>query len=408
MSEQRTDDTPHPRIDLDAKLEAEIEAALGEGSLEDMLDLADQAASAASGERERRTGTVVSIHGGDVFVEFGPKSQGVCPLSVFPSAPDVGQRHEFVIERFDADEGLLVLSLKGVMARAEWQTLEPGQHVEARCTGVNKGGLEMEVAKHRAFMPAGQVDIRHIANLEVFIGEKMPCEVLELDRKRGRIILSRRAHLAAERESLRGKLLEGLEIGKRMPAVITSLKPYGAFADLGGLDGLIHISDMSYQRINDPSEVVKEGDQVEVQILKIDAAHEPPRVSLGMKQCMADPVEAAMEEIQQGATLTGRITKLMPFGAFVELRPGVEGLIHISELSHDRVNRVSAVVKPDEVVTVKVLGVDPGSRRISLSIKALKGGPTDDDMARDDDPQMRKLKAQLSRKFGDNLKGGLG
>jgi small subunit ribosomal protein S1 len=405
-----SDDTPRPPVDMDAKLEAEIEDALGDLSLEDMLDYADKPHQPGA-EREFKTGLVVNIHGDDVYVEFGPKSQGICPLSQFTEKPEPGQRLPFVIERYDEREGLLMLSREGAVRKAEWESLDVGQVVEARCTGTNKGGLELELAHHKAFMPAGQVDIRHIEDLEVFVGEKMPCEIIEIDRQRERIILSRRSHLETERARLREKLLDELEVGQTVAAVITSIQDYGAFADLGGIDGLIHISDLSYQRIRHPSEVVKDGDQVNVKVLKIDREADPVRISLGMKQTLEDPYQSQAGKLEVGGTVTGRVTKLMPFGAFVELAPGVEGLIHISELAHERINKVSSVVKPDQVVTVKVLSIDHDQRRIGLSLKAMQDpaeGGGGDESSRQEDPHLRKLKAQLGKKFGDNLQGGLG
>lgn len=438
-SRSSADQTQLP-VDLDAKLQDEIEAALGDMNLEDMMDSAASeqpkpssappASSMASRMRERatqqqttRTGTIVAVHGNEVMVEFGPKSQGMCSLDQFEQAPPLGESMEFILQRYDKDDGLYVLSRRGKpAAKSEWDSLAVGQTVEARCTGVNKGGLELEIANHRAFMPAGHVDLRHINELDVFIGEKMPCEVIELDRKRGRIILSRKSHLEAERRELRSQLLAELEVGQVRPAVIIRLQPYGAFADLGGIDGLIHVSDMSYERIGHPKEVVKEGDQVEVKILKIDLDADPIRISLGLKQLQTDPVKAAINELEEGATVTGKVTRLAQFGAFVEVSQGVEGLIHISELSHEHVKKPSHVVKPDEVVTVKVLSIDPKKRRIGLSLKALqepsggagagRGGRKADgggvEPLREEDPHLRKLKAQLSRKFGDNLKGGIG
>ena len=399
-----------PRVDMDAKLAAEIEDALGDMSLEDMLDLADQPKQAKGADRQRKTGTVMSIHGTDVFIEFGPKSQGVCPLAMFEAAPALGARMEFIVERFDKEDGLLILSRQGTVRKAEWESLEVGQVVEARCTGVNKGGLEMEVANHRAFMPAGQVDLRHIAELNVFVGEKMPCEVMEVDRQRGRIILSRRQHLESERTHLRAQLLGTLEVGQTLPAVIVSIRPFGAFADLGGMDGLIHISDLSYERVKTPSDVVKEGQQVTVKVLKIDRSVDPPKLSLGLKQTMEDPAKATLAAIKPGETVSGRVTKIMPFGAFVELGPGVEGLIHISELAHERVHTVGKVLRQDEIVTVKVLNIDPSSKRISLSLKAMKSREDHEaEIERKDDAKMRNLRAQLSKKFGPlTLKGGIG
>ncbi|MHC4992335.1 MAG: 30S ribosomal protein S1 [Planctomycetota bacterium] len=401
-----------PRVDLDATLEAEIEAALGDMSVDDMIDMGSTATQPARAgtQRETRTGSVVAIHGNDVLVEFGPRSQGICPLVQFREKPELGQRLDFMIERFDENEGLLVLSREGAVQKAEWEALEIGHVVEARCTGMVKGGLELMVAQHKAFMPASQVDVHFVKDISVLLNEKVICEVIELDRRRRRIVLSRRKVLAAEQEKRRKELLSSIEAGRQVTGMITSIQPYGAFADIGGIDGLIHISDMSYERIKHPSEVVKEGDQVQVQILKVELDQEPPRISLGMKQCMADPFQAKINELTPGETVSGKITKLMAFGAFMEVAPGVEGLIHISQLSHERVNRVSQVVKPDEIVTARVLSVDPDSRRISLSLKAMQERPEDGggELERKEDPHLRKLKAQLGKKFGDQLKGGIG
>ena len=390
--------------DLDDKLQAEIEAALGDMNLEDMLDIADQPARPSAKPVDKmKTGIVIKIYGDDVFVEFGPKSLGVCPRSEFSEPPTVGERHDFVVDRYDAKEGLLLLSRQGAIRKADWESLAVGQAVEARCTGHNKGGLELEIAKHRAFMPAGQIDLRHIDDLSVFVGEKMPCEIIELDRVRGRIILSRRKTLEAERVQLREKLLNDLKEGDQRPAVIRSVQPYGAFADLGGIDGLIHISDICHERIKHPSDRVKEGDEVQVQILKIDRSQDPPRIGLGMKQCMADPYHAHTANLREGDTVSGRVTRIMPYGAFVEIAPGVEGLIHISQLSSERVNKVSSIVKPNEVITVRVLDVDARSRRISLSLRAVQA-EEQSEVLRPEDPALRKLRA----KFGGDLKGGIG
>jgi small subunit ribosomal protein S1 len=400
-----------PRTDLDARLEAEITAALGDMSIEDMLDDEERPGALPAGpdrapQRQARRGTIVSVHGNDVIVEFGPKSQGVCDASQFDSKPEVGQQLEFVIERFDKREGLLVLSRGGAVSKAAWDTLGVGQTIEARCVAVNKGGLELEVAQHRAFMPAGHVDLRHVDNLERFVGEKLTCEIMELDRKTGRIILSRRIFLEAERARRREETLHKLDVGMEVTGTVTSLQPFGAFVDIGGVDGLIHISDLSYKRIGHPREVVREGEQVTVRVLKIDDRSDPPKIGLSLKQTMSDPFMSLGNELREGGTVTGRVTRIMPYGAFVEIAPGVEGLIHISELSHDRVGEVRNVVKPDEIVTVKVLAIDREQQRISLSLKAMK--------AKEELIQERRLDQameKLKTKYGSGkrgLKGGLG
>jgi small subunit ribosomal protein S1 len=399
---------------LDDQLQAEIEAALGDMSLEDMLDSTQQPRrgggpppATQAGGREMKTGTVITIHADLVYVEFGPKSQGICPLGQFEEAPQPGAQLEFIVDRYDKDEGLYVLSRKGSVTKAEWESLDVGQTVEARCTGMNKGGLEMEVANHKAFMPAGQADIRHIADLSIFLNEKFACEVIEIDRQRARIILSRRRVVEAQRARDREELLKKLAIGNTMPATITSVQPYGAFADIGGMDGLIHVSDMSHARLKHPSEVVKVGDVVQVQVTKLDTTVEPPKVGLSMKACLTDPYQSKLSELTPGATVNGKVTKIMPFGAFVELAPGVEGLIHISELSHERVQRVDQVVKADEIVSVRILTIDPGSRRISLSLKALKEKRGEATADRGESAELRRAKAKLAKKFGP-LKGGIG
>lgn len=391
--------TPDP---IDPQLQAEIDAALGEMSFGDIIE--NEAESGKRGGRPRRDGIIVSIRGTEVLIEFGPKLQGVCPLAQFDEAPKVGATETFVIDREDQAEGILFCSRPGEIQKAQWDTIDTGQIVEARCTGTNKGGLEMEVAGHPAFMPAGQVALHHVPDLTVFVGQKMPCEVIELDRKQNRMVLSRRGMLEAERAEARTKLMETLEPGKTLEALITSVKPYGAFADIGGLEGLIHVSEMGWDRIDDVSAIVKPGDNVMVQVLNIDHEHDPPRIALGMKQLTTDPFLSNLEGFSEGAVVTGTVKKLADFGAFVEIAPSLEGLVHISELSHERVKSTSDIVKEGQEVTVKVLSIDPATRRVALSIKQAGADP-ESQADRGEDPAMRKLKAR----FGDSpLKGGLG
>lgn len=364
----------------DADLEREIEEALGGMSIEELESGASSPRGTTRGGRQVRRGTVIRVRGADVFVEFGPRSQGVCPLAHFLQigdkiAPVEGSEHGFVVERFDPFEGLSILSLEGVTQKADWGTLAMGQIVEARCTGMNKGGLEMEVAHHRAFMPAGQVDVRHVADISVFIGEKFPVQIVELDKDKDRIVVSRKAVIAVERAEQREKLLAVLEVGQTRTATITSVQSYGAFADIGGVDGLIHVSDLSHERVKSAADVVKVGQVVSVKVLKLDLTQSPPKIGLGLKQLMDDPGVTALATLEAGSTVTGRVTKLMPFGAFIEIAPGIEGLVHISEISHERIPTVDKALRKDEVVTCKVLSIDAGKKRISLSIKALVEPP---------------------------------
>ncbi len=413
---------------LDEKLEAEINSALGGMSVEDLLDMPDQPQRPTSSRsvihREFRTGTVVRVRGGDVLVEFGPKSSGICPLTQFEEAPPIGTRLEFVVERFDANEGLSILSREGAVQKANWEALQQGQVVEAVCTGMNKGGLEFEVAKHKAFMPAGQVDLRHVKDISIFLGQKLSCEITQLDRARGRIVLSRRNVLEQERHRNADKVLASIEVGQELDATISTVQAYGAFADIGGIDGLIHVSDLSYDRVKHPGDVVREGDKVRVRVLKVDREQKPPKISLGMKQLVSDPTISAMNELAVGGTISGRVTKIMPFGAFIEVAPGVEGLVHISEISFERIETVEKVLTKDQIVNARILSIDPDRKRVGLSIKALldrpaptgggergsfgKGARGNDAMSiRPEDPAMRKLKAKFGA-GGSGLKGGIG
>ncbi|MBG81063.1 MAG: S1 RNA-binding domain-containing protein [Phycisphaerales bacterium] len=382
-------------------LDAEIESALGDRSIEDLLE--DDPLETS--QRPERTGTIVAIRGREVYVEFGPKMQGVCPLAQFKEPPTPGTEAEFLIERRDRSDDMLVLSRPGGVQRASWDHLEQGQVIEAMCTGTNKGGLEMDVAGHQAFMPSGQVDVFHVPDLTVMVGQKLTCRVIELDKRANRLVLSRRDVLEEERQRKREALMETLQVGQTHSAVITRVQPYGAFADIGGAEGLIHISDMSWERLQNPETLVKAGDQVMVQILKIDLEQQPPRIGLGMKQLTTDPFTATVGSVSEGEIVSGTVTRLAEFGAFVEIASGLEGLVHISELAHERVNRPSQIVKEGQVISVKVLKVDAEKKRIALSLKQAQGEDGGEEIDRGQDPMIRKLKA----KWGDGpLKGGIG
>jgi ribosomal protein S1 len=414
---------PQTRPAPDLSLEAEIEAALGSLSVEDLLDSSPKRVPLhrTTGGRQLRSGRVMQVRDGDVLVEFGPKSQGVCPVAQFEAPPEPGTEMEFMVERLDPFENVLILSRPGAVTRAEWGTLDIGQVVEARCVGVNRGGLEMEVAHHRAFMPAAHIDIRHIEDTSTLIGEKFPCMIIELKKERGRMVLSRRKVLERERDEKRKELLDSLKPGQRVSATIVSVQPYGAFADLGGIDGLIPIGQLAYEHIKHPSEVVTPGDVVELKVLRVEKAGKNSKVTLSRKGLMVDPVVTALESISAGSTVQGRVARYMEFGVLVELAPGLEGLVHATEITHERVHNPIHALKINETINVKVLSVDRKNRRVSLSVKALKDPPprTDARGGRDQrgpresdkpgeravDPAMKKLLA----KFGGNreLKGGI-
>ena len=428
MSDDQTPSTPSPAPStsrLDAGLEAEIAEALGGRSADELMSAPSRGAAPKSGGRQMRTGRVVQVHGQDVFVEFGPKSQGVCPIAHFEEPPALGESFDFVVERLDPFENMLILARPGQVTKAAFGDVEVGQLVEARCTGMNRGGLEMEFAHHKAFMPAAHVDLRHIEDISVFIGQKFPCEIIELKKEKGRMVLSRRKVLERDKAEKREQLMAVLEVGQQRSATIVSVQPYGAFADLGGADGLIPISELAHERLRHAKDAVKEGDVVEVKVIRVERQGKDTKITLSRKAVMADPVATAMKDLQEGATVTGRVTNLAEFGAFIELAPGVEGLVHISEITHDRLPNPVATLRKDEVVTVKILSIDEKKKRIALSIKALKDAPARPEredrggggrggrgrdreepmVERAADPAMQKL---LSKFGGGSLKGGLG
>jgi small subunit ribosomal protein S1 len=317
-----------------------------------------------------KKGKVFRIHGPDVFIDLpGGRTQGVLPLMQFPEGPPaIGTEVEVSIEGFDSANGVLLLSRKGAAIEADWSSVAAGMTVEARVTATNKGGLSVDVNGIRGFMPISQIDLYRVEDPEQFVNQRLLCLVAEVDPVERNLVVSRRALLEKQREEMRDKLWNELAEGQIRQGIVRSLKDFGAFVDLGGVDGLLHVSEMSWQRVQDPSAIVQPGQTVKVVVLKID--RERRKVSLGLKQLTASPWDNIGEKYHLGDLVTGKVSRLMDFGAFVELEPAVEGLIHISELAPQRVFRVGDIVQPDQVVQVKVLSVDPAQRRISLSLKA--------------------------------------
>jgi small subunit ribosomal protein S1 len=317
-----------------------------------------------------KKGKVFRIHGQDVFIDLpGGRTQGVLPLLQFPDGPPtIGTEVEVSIEGFDSANGVMLLSRKGAAIEADWSSVAIGMTVEARVTATNKGGLSVDVNGIRGFMPISQIDLYRVDDPEQFVNQRLLCLVAEVDPIERNLVVSRRALLEKQREEMRDKLWNELAEGQIRQGIVRSLKDFGAFVDLGGVDGLLHVSEMSWQRVQDPSAIVQPGQTVKVVVLKID--HERRKVSLGLKQLTASPWDNIGEKYHNGDIVTGKVSRLMDFGAFVELEPAVEGLIHISELASQRVFRVGDIVKPDQEVQVKVLSVDPAQRRISLSLKA--------------------------------------
>jgi small subunit ribosomal protein S1 len=366
---------PHELDNDDLRLE--LDRQLGELSQDDLDRMQTiRASDPQPDEKGRISGRIIEVRGADVFVDIGSKSEAFLALDEFAEGqpPQPGEQHTFMIQGIDSESGLMRLSLREVKLEADFESLQVGDVIEARVTGVNLGGLELMAKNIRAFMPKSHVDLERVVDFTPFIGRRLECQVTEIDRKGRTFVVSRRRVLERQREEMRQELKYSLAEGQIRKGIVRRLTGFGAFVDLGGIDGLLHISDMSYGRISHPSAVVKEGDEIEVQVLKIDLVKD--RISLGLKQLTPDPWTVVPGNYRVGQTVDARVVKLMDFGAFVELEPGVEGLIPVSELSWtQRVRHPRDLLSDGDAVRVAVLALDEQNRKITLSLKALGEDP---------------------------------
>jgi small subunit ribosomal protein S1 len=327
-------------------------------------------------------GKVVRIDKDEVLVDIGYKAEGVIPSNELSIRKSVDPHEEveleeevdaLVLTKEDA-EGRLILSKKRARFEKAWRRIEvaadSGEPVEGSVIEVVKGGLILDLGV-RGFLPASLVDIRRVHNLDEFMGQTLECKVIELNRSRNNVVLSRRAVLEEERKEVREQILGRLEPGQVVEGKISNIVDFGAFVDLDGIDGLIHISELSWSHVNHPSEVVSIGDDVRIKVLDIDRDRQ--RISLGLKQTQEDPWQRVISTHRSGDVLEGTVTKVVAFGAFVEILPGVEGLVHISELADHHVENPSEVVEPGSKLNVKILEIDEERRRLSLSIKRVEG-----------------------------------
>ena len=383
----------------DADLDKEIAEALGDQAIEDLINASPPPDTAAADKAHTSTadaqatvrhsthrgrvgyqmtrGRIIGFRGDDVFVELSgddAKNQGIVSLRQFDCPPEEGAVMDFVVERYDPAEGLMVLSREGAVQQAAWENLDRGSTVEARCTGSNKGGLELVLAGSiKAFMPASQIDLGHTDDLTVYHGQKLQAVVEEVRRKPKQLVLSRRKLLEAERESKREQLVTELAVGQIREGTVSNIKPFGVFVDLGGVDGLVHVSDMSHSHVANPEDFVKVGQKITVKVLKVDLAAD--RVSLGVKQTMPDPWESVVARLSVGAQVEATVTRVADFGAFVEIEPGVDALLPISELSFRRVAKVSEVVNVGDQIRAAILSIDQDKKRMSVSLKQTRDDP---------------------------------
>lgn len=327
------------------------------------------------------TGKVSKVEEKQAFVDVGYKTDGIVPISELSSlhvekASDVlneGDEVKLKVLRLNDENDELVLSKRAVEAERAWQDLrekmEQGEIVEAEVAEVVKGGLVVDLGV-RGFIPASLVERHYVEDFTDYKGRLLKLKVIELDEENNKLILSQKAVLDDEADAQKRETLTSLEIGQVLEGKVQRLTDFGAFVDIGGVDGLVHISELAWHRVEKPSDVVSEGDTVNVKVLKIDPENE--RISLSIKETQPGPWDRVTEEISIGDIVTGTVKRLVSFGAFVEVYPGVEGLVHISQISHRHIGTPGEVLKEGEEIQVKVLDMNPGEQRISLSIKEVE------------------------------------
>jgi small subunit ribosomal protein S1 len=329
-------------------------------------------------------GEVVKIDRDEVLLDIGYKSEGVIPSKELSIRHDVdpnqvvtvGDRIEALVLQKEDKEGRLILSKKRAQYERAWGRIEDvmksGQTIKGPVIEVVKGGLILDIGL-RGFLPASLVDLRRVRDLHPFVGQELEAKIIELDRNRNNVVLSRRAFLEESQSEGRKKFLEGLTKGERRKGTVSSIVNFGAFVDLGGVDGLVHVSELSWKHVDHPSEVVAVGQEVEVEVLDVDLERE--RVSLSLKATQEDPWKEFERRSTAGEVIDGQVTKLVPFGAFVRVAPGIEGLVHISELSHEHVDTPESVLSVGDEVRVKVIDVEVSRRRVSLSMRQVTSAP---------------------------------
>ncbi|MBN1958092.1 MAG: 30S ribosomal protein S1 [Desulfuromonadales bacterium] len=363
----------------DMQDENEMELLDGEESFEELLKDYEQGGFELK-RNDVVQGTIVQVNPDSVVVDVGYKSEGVIPLREFADEKGeinvkVGDVYDVLFGGGESDSGLIVLSKEKADRQKIWNSLEEGAVVEGRIVSRIKGGLSVDIGVN-AFLPGSQVDLRPVRNLDKVIGQTFEFKIIKLNKRRGNIVLSRRVLLETERESQRGETLKTLEENQIVEGIVKNLTDYGAFIDLGGIDGLLHITDMSWGRVKHPSDILAVGDTINVKVLKFDKEKE--RVSLGLKQIAPDPWLDVQEKYPIDAKVTGKVVSLTDYGAFIELEEGVEGLIHVSEMSWTkRVKHPNKVLNIGDEVESVVLALDSDNRRISLGLKQVEPNPWD-------------------------------
>jgi small subunit ribosomal protein S1 len=386
-------------------VEAELDRAMSDASIDELLGGGSQTGEEIFEADSLQSGRVVAVRRDDVFIEFAGRQQGIVSLRQFDVPPRPGAVVQVIVQRLNPEDGLYELSMPNKAVQVDdWSDLVEGALVEVRVTGHNTGGLECEVNHIRGFIPVSQVSLYRVEDLIPYTDQRLTCVITEADPERRNLVLSRRAVLEREKEQLRDQMLNSLCPGQIHDGVVRKLMDFGAFVDIGGIDGLLHVSQLAWGRVKHPSDVLKEGQTIKVRVEKVDPT--TGKISLAYRDLLESPWTTVAQKFPPHSIAHGTVTKLMDFGAFVELEPGIEGLVHVSELSPKRVWRPAEVVKEGEEVDVLVLSVDAEAQRISLSIKALAtpAEPVRKDDSADQAPAKPSKKAA---KPTGPLRGGL-
>ncbi|HKY05582.1 MAG TPA: 30S ribosomal protein S1, partial [Blastocatellia bacterium] len=386
--------TEQPAGDRDASRQAESETGEAQPASQDqesgagqdfgaMLENYEKETAAAIQEGEIVRGTVVSIGEQNVLVDIGFKSEGVVQREEFLDREGNitvkrGDEVDVLIKSIENQDGYAILSRAAAVQVQSWEKLRRAHQNHETITGIVedriKGGLKVNIEGVSAFLPGSQVDVRPVRNLESFMKQEIEVRVIKLNRKRGNVVVSRKAVLEEVTGKKKAETLENIEEGVVLEGTVKNITDYGAFIDLGGIDGLLHIIDMSWGRIQSPNDILKVGDQVQVKVLKFDRDKE--RISLGYKQLMPDPWQSVSERFPQGAHVRGKVVSLTDYGAFIEIEPGVEGLVHVTEMTWSkRLKHPSKLLSIGQEVEAVVLEVDPNNRRVSLGIKQISEDP---------------------------------
>jgi len=406
---------PNIRGGLDEDLEADFEAALEGVAIDDLLDAGASAkAEAPIDPGSRLMATVLSIGPDTAFVDLGGRRQGAMKLAGLLDAgldlPAVGDSIEVSVGSRNDDDSLYDVALANrAISVEDWSQLQAGMIVEAKVTAANKGGLECEVAGLRGFMPASLVSTWRVENLEEMVGQTLDSLVTEIVPEARRLVLSRRAVIEKQAADAKTKLLETLEPGVEFDGIVRSVREFGAFVDIGnGVEGLIHVSELSWDRVANAADVLKAGEKVRVVVKKVD--HETGKIGLSARDLIESPWKRAGDKYHVGATVKGVVSRIAQFGAFVKLEPGVEGLVHISELATRRIRSVSDVAREGQQVECRVITIDPDEQRLSLSIKALAPAPASKEQPAAEEPEADEPEAPppVVKKRNTPLKGGTG